>query len=333
MKFYIRKDVATTLWDYGVVAAAAPELSLEDPYAEKLVTLESDWVIGEPGVGPVQFSSPRSIAFADDGSFYVADSQNHRIQHIDASGNLIQEWGTASDPEQPDPPPGLFNDPWGVAVAPDGSVYVADTWNHRIQHFTSDGQFIDSFGRFGKGYEGDIFWGPRSVVVDETGRVFVADTGNKRVAVFDSEGHFLSQFGGLESGLGQLNEPVGIAIDSQGLVYVADTWNQRVVVFEESGRVFLFAREWPIDGWWGESLENKPYIAISSTDVVCLTDPEGFRILCFDTGGNYIRGWGDYGYDFSTFGLPCGIAFSTEGYLLVSDASNNRLMRFQPEFE
>ena len=68
-------------------------------------------------------------------------------------------------------------------------------------------------------------------------------------------------------------------------------------------------------------------------DSICVTDPEGYRVLCFNQIGEFLKGWGDYGYDFSSFGLPSGIAFSQEGYLWVSDAGNNRLMRFRPELE
>jgi uncharacterized protein (TIGR03663 family) len=334
MKFFIRKDVATTIWDYGVIAAVAPEVGFEDPYAAKMVSIESDMIIGQAGSGPGQFSSPRSIAFAADGSIYVADSKNNRIQHINVDGTFLNEWGSFGDLTQGEAPAGTFNEPWGIDVAPDGSVYVADTWNHRIQHFTAGGEFIEAFGRFGEDYEADIFWGPRCVEVDASGRIFVSDTGNKRIAVFDPSGTFITQFGGTESGLGLLNEPVGIGIDAQGLVYIADTWNQRVVVFEEfESNQFRFLKEWTIDGWWGESLENKPYLAVSSSGSICVTDPEGYRVLCFNEIGEFIKGWGDYGYDFASFGLPSGIAFSPDGYLWVSDSGNQRLMRFQPDLD
>ncbi len=45
---------------------------------------------------------------------------------------------------------GEFNEPWGIAVAPDGTIWVADTWNHRLQQFTPDLQFLRKFGEFGE---------------------------------------------------------------------------------------------------------------------------------------------------------------------------------------
>ena len=81
-------------------------------------------------------------------------------------------------------------------------MYVADTWNHRVQKFTADGEFITAWGNFGQAENEYAFWGPRDVAVDSEGHVYVTDTGNKRIVVFDQNGKFLSSFGsaGMESG-------------------------------------------------------------------------------------------------------------------------------------
>ena len=107
-------------------------------------------------------------------------------------------------------------------------VYVADTWNHRIQKFTADGTPVKAWGTPNDDPNSSSpfgLWGPRGIAVDLQGHVVVADTGNKRIVVYDLEGNFISQFGGEGTAAGQFDEPVGLAFDSQGNLYVADTWN------------------------------------------------------------------------------------------------------------
>jgi predicted membrane-bound mannosyltransferase/DNA-binding beta-propeller fold protein YncE len=331
MRLYVRKDAATRLWDLGVSRSAFDEISFADPYEEGMTSLSAAILLGAQGAEPGQFNEQHGIAFAADGSYYVADSRNHRIQHIGVDGALINEWGSPSELSgEAVPALGTFNEPWDIAVAPDGSVYVADTWNHRVQHFSSDGEVLGSFGVFGQGNSLEELWGPRAVTVDHEGKLYVSDTGNKRIVVIDSNGDALASFGGAGSGPGELNEPVGVAVDSAGLVYVADTWNQRVQVFEEvEENIFEIQREWTVDGWYGQSGEGKPFLAISPGGTLCLTDPETFRVLCFASDGSFVSGWGDSGSGADGFTLPSGLAFSPQGMLWISDAGAHRLMGFQ----
>jgi DNA-binding beta-propeller fold protein YncE len=166
--------------------------------------------------------------------------------------------------------------------------------------------------------------------VDSSGKVFVADTGNKRIVVFTSEGEFITQFGTAGMDLGQLDEPVDVAVDDQGNVYVTDTWNQRVQVFAPStDNNYYPVSSWEINGWFSQSIENKPFIAVDSKNgYVYVTDPEGFRVLQFDLTGKFLRGWGDYSADTSGFGLPVGITVDNNGKVWVGDTGNNRIMRF-----
>jgi len=328
MRLYIRKDVGQLVWKYG----AAPVAVEPDPYEKATITLAADLVVGGPGTDAGQFNAPRGIAIAPDGTFYVADSRNHRIQHFTAEGQIIKAWGSFADISAGAAPGGTLNEPWGVAVAPDGSVYVSDTWNHRIQKFDADGKFIKMWGTFGQSDVNNpsALYGPRGISVDAKGRVYIADTGNKRIVVFDSDGKFVAQFGTEGFEVGQFSEPVDVKLDAQDNVYVTDTWNQRVQVFSPAadGLSFTPLKQWPINGWKSQSLDNKPFIAVAPNGHVFATDPEGYRVLEFTSDGQFVQTWGAFDTDNSSFGLTSGIAVNSQGQIWVSDAGNNRLMRF-----
>ncbi|HET7143851.1 MAG TPA: SMP-30/gluconolactonase/LRE family protein, partial [Anaerolineales bacterium] len=330
MRLYIRQDIVSQIWNYGIAPTSIQ--TVEDPTEGKYVALAADLIWNITTDNQIALNAPRSLAFAKDGTVYIADSRNHRVLHIDSQGVALNEWGTFADGVSSPAAPGTFNEPWGIAVGPDGSVYVTDTWNHRIEKFNSSGKFITAWGVFGQGDTPVSFYGPRGLAVDAEGRVYVTDTGNKRVVVFDANGNFITQFGGAGFDPGRFDEPVGIAVDKNGTVYVVDTWNQRVQTFipsESDGNLtFLPDRQWDVYGWFGQSLENKPYIAVNDELHVFITDPDGFRIMEFDPGGTLIRTWGDYGDNASSFGLPSGIAVDHEGHVWVTDGVYNRMMRF-----
>jgi predicted membrane-bound mannosyltransferase/DNA-binding beta-propeller fold protein YncE len=325
MRVYIRKDIVSQIWKFGAVPAPLEV----DPYAKGTVQLSADPVIGTAGSEAGQFQYPHGIAVAADGSLYVADSRNHRIQHLSADGKVLQIWGSFADISKGAAPGGTFNEPWDVAVAPDGSVFVADTWNNRIQKFSADGKFLKMWGVFGQAETPDAFWGPRGLAVSAD-RLFVTDTGNKRVVVFDLDGNPITAFGENGSDPGQLNEPVGVAVDAAGKVYVADTWNQRIQAFAPSsdGKTYTYLLQWDISGWVGQSLDNKPYLAVDQQGNVFATDPEGNRVLEFDNQGKFIRAWGDIGSDAKSFNLAGAVAIDAQGNVWVTDANNNRIMRF-----
>ncbi len=328
MRLYVRKDVVAQLWDYGTTATT--ETIAADPYEGKGITLTAVQTIGTQGIAPGQFQNPRDIAIAPDGSLYVADTKNHRIQHLSAEGEVLHVWGTYGDNANGLALGGFFYEPWAVAVGPDGSVYVADTWNHRIQHFTAEGEFINMVGYFGTAETLDALWGPRDIAVDEAGNIYVTDTGNKRVVVFDANLLPITGFGTAGFDVGQFDEPVGVAVDSDEMVYVADTWNQRIQVFMPDGAGgYTPFRQWDVVAWYGESLENKPYIAVDSKGNVFLSDPEGYRILRFRSSAEFAYYWGDFGFGLNTFNIPNGLAADSQGNLWVVDSSNHRILRFE----
>ena len=92
--------------------------------------------------------------------------------------------------------------------------------------------------------------------------------------------------------------------------------------------LFFPGRIWDVFGWYGQSLDNKPFIAVNAEGHVFVTDPEQYRVIEFTAEGKVVRTWGDLGSSLSTFGLASGIAIDEDGHIWVSDSANNRVMRF-----
>ena len=334
MRLYVRKDVAAQIWNYGVGPSQAP--TVVDPYEAGTVILSADQIFGSERYVPLGLNAPRAIAAGINDDLYIADSRNHRILHIDADGNLLHEWGTQADILSGNAPNGTFNEPWGVAVGPDGSVYVTDTWNHRVQKFSEDGRHLKTWGQFGQPAaeipeSASFLWGPRGIAVDSHGRVFVADTGNKRIVVFDEDGTYITEFGTSGFDPGQFDEPVGIAIAPSGTIYVTDTWNQRIQAFvsNETGDFYVPTIQWDVNAWSGQSLDNKPFIEVDANEHVFITEPEGYRIIEFTANGEFVRTWGDFGSGPEEIGLAAGITVDQQGFIWVTDAGNNRILRYK----
>lgn len=324
-KMFIRKDIAAKIWEFGI--SPEPKEPVVDPYAEGIISLDPEWVVSIAGDLPL--NAPRDIATAADGSLYLVDSRNSRIVHFDENGIFINAWGSFGNVTDGNTPGGLFNDPWGIAVGPDGLVYVADTWNHRIQVFNPDGEFLRMWSAFDINGVLDGFWGPRGIVVDENNHVFVTDTGKQRVVIFDAEGNYLSQFGGIGLEEGKMDEPVGIAVSEDGLIYIADTWNYRIQVFapSDSGLDYYPVNSWDVEAWKSDSLDNKPFLALDGDRNVFVTDPDRGRVLVFDGDGNFKNLWG--GFDNSyIMNVISGVTVGKDGAVWVTDALSNTMLKF-----
>lgn len=264
----------------GTVPAAEPPLPTTDAASRA--------VFGERGDGPGQFLGPVDIEAGPDGSLYVIDRVTRRLSRFDAGGNLLASVDVRASPDEE-------SEPWGLAVAADGRVYVADTFGWRVLAF--DGVTLERVLAFGERptLDGEPpgphqLYGPRDIAIDANGDLWVTDTGHNRIVVYTPDGEYLREFGapfaaaslGRGFGPGQFNEPVGIAIGPGGEIAVADMWNARVQILDPSG---AYLHEFPVPGWGGTDATDKPYLRVLRDGRIALTVPSAGEARVYAADG------------------------------------------------
>jgi predicted membrane-bound mannosyltransferase/sugar lactone lactonase YvrE len=251
--------------------------------------------IGETGTAPGQYTQPDDITVDAQGNLFVVDTQNHRVQKVAPDGTATAFGKTGSGKSEFGDPHDQSSDyakdgPWGMAVDAQGNLYVADTWNHRVEKFGPDFAFIKEWGA------GELF-GPRDIAIDAQGNVYVVDTGNKRIREYTADGVLIKDIGKkgsaagqfvAGSGPGEFNEPSSIAIAPNGDIYVADFWNKRIQIFDAS---FRYRTEIKVKSWGSPGITDRAYIVALSDGHVLATDPANGRILVFDPTGNQQAAW------------------------------------------
>ena len=274
-------------------AAAAPE---DEPEEKPSIATKADG-------GEAPFSrlrEPRGAAVDGQGRVWIADFGHSRLRVFDASGGFLGGWGGRGGGEYG------FKELCGVAIQGD-ALYVADTWNGRVQAFTTAGVLRASAG--------DLY-GPRGITVAPDGRVWVTDVGNHRVASFDALLQDRRNVGHKGTEVGEFTNPTGIAAAPSGAIYVADTGNKRIQVLAPDGTP---RGAFPFPGW-GENVE--PHLVVDSDGTLWATDPGTNSVVSLDASGRFLRRLAadDAGQNFSN---PTGIAIDRKTRILYVVNSGN----------
>ncbi|QSA95834.1 PKD domain-containing protein [Methylococcus sp. EFPC2] len=226
----------------------------------KIATIAGDGVFGFGGDGGqaknARFRFPRGLTIGTDGSIYIADFLNYRVRKIGPDGVIKTVAGNGVKGYAGDGGPATsasFDGVENLAVAPDGTLYISDTGNHRIRVVGTDGIVTTLAGDGTAGFSGDgAFAGnarvsaPRGIALDEKGVVYFADSGNARIRRIGNDGR-ISTFAGngtigyagdggpaLGASLGVLR---GLTITRGGAVCVSDFSNHRVRCVGSEGRI------------------------------------------------------------------------------------------------
>lgn len=266
----------------------------------------------------------------------------------------LNMWGSEGEED------GQFRTPRGVAVGPQGWVYVADAGNGRVQFFLPDGTFLGEWsaareplgepfdiavaedgrvyvldsrrqviaryapdGTFEVEFGAELgLYGPRGLGIDAQGNLYVADTGSSRVLKLSPDGALVAVLAEFGVGAGQVNQPTDVAVDASGRVYIADTLNTRLQVLDGSGS---YVGEWPLAG---ANTTDSPHLAIDAAGRVVVTDPEAHAVRVFSTQGELLAQWGGEGSAPGQFRKAVGVAIAPDGLVVVSDVYNHRIQVF-----
>jgi hypothetical protein len=173
---------------------------------------------GVPGADATHFNRPTFMAWAPDGSFYVADGYNGtRVAKFDASGTFLLDFGMAGDNSGDEKRPGYMNNVHGVAVDVEtGRVFVNDRQNHRVQIFDANGQYLSEWG---------INQRPSSLHLIQIGQdrqIVTFDQGTQKMLKYDLEGRLVYAWGTAADLPGSLWGVHGISTDQEGNLYTAE---------------------------------------------------------------------------------------------------------------
>jgi sugar lactone lactonase YvrE len=193
-----------------------------------------------------------------------------------------------------------FSDPFGIAIAGDGTIYVADAGeSNRIRKITNEG-IVTTLAGGSEGFADGVgaaasFNTPSGLAIDSSGNLYVADTGNNRIRKVTPQGEVSTIAGDGTTGYvdgpaaqARFNGPIGVAVDAAGNVFVADTYNDRVRKITPEGQVSTVA-------------------------------------------GAGVPGYADGDRNSSLFDTPCGVIAMIDGSLIVADTANDRLRKIAPD--
>jgi DNA-binding beta-propeller fold protein YncE len=329
-------------------------------------SISGQWLAtkGGTGSGLGGLDAPRQTTVDTDGKLYIAEYGNARYSVLEPNGLFS---GYYPDPPQP-APAGQLGQPRDVDVdQTNGDVWVADSWNQRVQRFSAQGAFLGAWGSRGADNYGMNY--PRGIGVDPVSRnVWVVNQRGHHIKRYDASMRYIDKLGDASkdsSAPGAFRWPLDVEF-AAGRAYVSDTASGVVKVLD--ARTGAEISQWPqvnhglaVDASSGDIFVTDPatnqihvysadgtkrrsfggsgtapgqfrhaWDAVVAGGVLYVTDDRLSRITAFALDGTVLGTFGGYGAGPYQFANPSGIATDRDGRLYVADAANDRVQVFDP---
>jgi hypothetical protein len=280
---------AKTLTDpFGIAVDGDDNIYVSDGLGGRIYRLAKD---GALALIAERLDMPSGLAVAPDDSVIIANTGAHTIVRVDDGGVTT----IAGKPDESGNRDGRaeaarFNAPVGVAVAADGTIYVADTYNDRICVIGKDGAVRTLAGGGAPGFldgvgQGALFDTPSGLAVAADGSLLVADTGNQRIRRVTPDGTVTTLAGTGEADLrdgaplqAAFAEPTALALRRDGALLIADAASSalRLLTFGEQPNLSTLAGGYPfslVDGALAEARFNLPVgLAFTGDDALLVAD-------------------------------------------------------------
>jgi len=294
-----------------------PKIAYVDSYHGSIDFFEPlfwDTIFGANETKKDDLSKPFSVSAYGD-RIYVSDTGFGYVAVIDTKARKVSFLGTSGRV--------ILRQPFGVAAAADGTIFVSDGKLKSIYAFDQQGAPLSAFGN------ADQFMKPAGLAVNSgLGRLYVCDVAANAVIAFSLKGERLFEFKkGAEPGMGNLNSPTHIAIDRRnGNVIVADTNNFKVQVFDKDG---FYLRAFGQLGDNPGDFSRPKGIAVDSEGHVYVADAAFNNFQVFDDQGKLLLVIGSLGRGAGQFQLPAGMYADEQDRIYVADTANRRIEVFQ----
>jgi DNA-binding beta-propeller fold protein YncE len=234
------------------------------------------------------FQRPKGWTFVEvadvgidrDDNVYVFCRGNHPVMIFDKEGRFLDAWGEMSHH--------FFIFPHGLSVGIDGFIYTADSRDHTVRRWTSEGRLVLTLGSTNQNapaFSGTPFNRPTHATVASNGDIYVSDGyGNARIHCFDPQGNLKFSWGAQGKGPGEFNTVHSVFIDhaDNDTVYAADRYNNRVQFFTAAGEYL---------GEWGGL--RLPQSVRKGPDGLFYVAELAHRVTVLNGDGTVHARWGD----------------------------------------